>query len=141
VPALERLRGWRVVASPTAIDRAVWRGPDVIVLRFAPDEAFGIGALGVHLDDPDAIAVPELGFVGARLDDVGLAGVVAHVDWMPPRERPALAQGKVAGVPAKIWYETGTAAGTPGGGDSEVALLITQAAYANDIAERLGWSG
>jgi len=58
-----RAPGVRVVASPEAIDGATWQdagpGPEVfepLILRFAPDEAFAIGATGVRIDDPDAIA-------------------------------------------------------------------------------------
>ena len=41
------------------------------------------------------------GFVGAWLVD-GSTIVGAHVEWPLPTERPALAQGSIAGVPAKL---------------------------------------
>jgi hypothetical protein len=126
VPALEQLHGWRVVADPDALDRAIWAGEDVIVLRIAPDEAFGVGAVGVDVDEPDAIVEPEAGFVGVRLSPDDLERVVTHLDWPIADEPGVLAQGKVAGVPAKIL--TG-----------EAALLVTQAAYAHELADRLGW--
>ncbi len=57
-----RAPGVRVVASPDAIDAAAWQdaGPgaddfEPLILRLAPDEAFAVGATGVHVDDPDAI--------------------------------------------------------------------------------------
>jgi hypothetical protein len=126
VPALEQLHGLRVVADPDALDRAIWAGEDVIVLRIAPDEAFGVGAVGVVVDEPDAVVEPEAGFVGVRLSPDDLERVVTHLDWPIADEPGVLAQGKVAGVPAKIL--TG-----------EPALLVTQAAYALDLADRLGW--
>jgi hypothetical protein len=126
VPALEALHGWRVIANPEALDRAVWAGADVTVLRIAPDEAFGIGAGGVTLDDPHAIAEPEAGFVGVRLASGDLERVRAHLDWQIPHQAGVLAQGKIGGVPAKLLT------GDP-------AILVTQAAYAHELAERLGW--
>jgi len=44
-----------------------------------------------------------------------------------PTARPALAQGSIAGVPAKLWL--------PADGD---ALLLTAAAYADELSRRLG---
>jgi hypothetical protein len=124
VPALDRLHGLRVVADPAALDTARWQGgPGMIVLRLAPDDAFGIGAEGVDVDDEHAIIEPDAGFVGAWLP-AELIG--HHTEWSVPWERPALAQGAVAQVPARVWL--------PDEGD---ALLITAAAYADDLAGRL----
>ena len=123
MPALERLRGLRVVADPAALDAARWRGDDVTVLRFAPDDALGLGASSVDVDDEHAIVEPETGFVGAWLP---IDAVVAHLEWRLPTERPTLAQGAVAGVPAKLWLPTD--------GD---ALLLAAAAYADELAERV----
>ena len=125
MPALDRLRGVRVVAEPGAVDRATWHDHDVTILRFAPDDAFGLSARTVDIDDERAIVEDETGFVGAWLDpDV----VQPHIEWPLPAERPALAQGSIAGVPAKLWL--------PADGD---ALLLTAAAYAHDLETRLGW--
>jgi hypothetical protein len=129
VPAFETLHGVRVVAAPGALDHAHWHGDGVHVLRFAPDEAFGLGAEGLDVDDRHAIAEIERGFVGAWLTQSELRDWVRpHVEWPLPDEGPALAQGFVARVPAKLWL--------PG---MDAALLVTHAAYARDLAERLGW--
>ena len=120
---LEPLRGLRVVADPAALDGAQWHGGEVTILRFAPDDAFAIGAEGVELDDPDAIIESEVGFVGARLT---VSDVLGHVEWSLPVERPALAQGSIANVPAKLWLT-----------DEDDALLLTAAAYADDLMSRL----
>jgi hypothetical protein len=126
VLALEPLPGLRVVAEPGALDAASWTGDgQVTVLRIAPDEALAIGASGVDLDDEHAIVEPEPGFSGARLDPARLESVLAHVEFPLPAERPALAQGKVAGVPAKLLL------------DDDGALLVTQTAYAADLEARM----
>ena len=67
-----------------------------------PTRRSGIGATAVDVDDPDAIVEPEAGFVGALLDRVELESLAAHVDWPLPGDAGALAQGKIAGVPAKL---------------------------------------
>lgn len=125
MPALERLRGVRVVAEPASLDRADWHDDDVTVLRFGPDDAFGLGAHTVDTDDEHAIVEGEAGFVGAWLDP---AEIEPHTEWPMPSERPALAQGSIAGVPARLWI--------PAAGN---ALVITAAAYARELEERLGW--
>ena len=127
MPALEPVEAIRVVATPAALDSARWDGEDVDVLLIAPEEALGLGATGVVVDgDPDAIIEPEAGFVVALLEPDELATVAAHADWPLPAEATALAQGKITGVPAKVL------GGDPG-------LLVVQAAYADELARRLGW--
>lgn len=126
MPALERVDGLRVVATEAALNAARWVGEDVDVVRIAPDEAFAIGATGAELDDPDAIVEPEAGFAVALLGRGDLATVAAHTDWPIPEATGMLAQGKIAGVPAKIL------AGDP-------TLLVTQEAYVDDLERRLGW--
>jgi hypothetical protein len=129
VPELEPMHGLRVVADPAAIDRASWWGDrDITVVRFAPDEALAIGAGRVEIDDEHAIVVDEAGFVGVWLT----AGefqewVVPRIEWPLPADRPAVAQGSIAGVPAKLWLRV------TGG-----ALLLAPTAYADELAGRLG---
>jgi hypothetical protein len=154
----------RVVADPAALDAARWRGEDVSVLRFAPDDALGLGASAVDVDDVDAIVEAEAGYVGVWLS---IGDLERHLEWPLPTERPALAQGAVAGVPAKVWLpadgpgngradgpgngradgpgngradgRTGRNAGPDGGtgrGPNR-ALLLTAAAYAAELDGRL----
>ena len=123
MPALEPLHGLRVVADPAALDAARWRGTDVTVLRLAPDDAFAIDADGVDVDDADAIVESEVGFSGGW---VAVHDVAHHVEWSIPAERPVLAQGSIASVPAKLWL--------PDDGD---ALLLTATAYGAELASRL----
>ena len=151
MPELERLHGLRVVADPSALDAARWHGRDVTVLRFAPDDAFGIGAETVSVDDGHAIVEAEAGYVGAWL---AVGDLEPHLEWPLPAERPALAQGAIAGVPGKVWLPADRPDDGPGtdpdagpGADpddvpgtrraDERALVLTAAAYAAELAGRL----
>jgi hypothetical protein len=128
VLALEPLRGLRVVADPPALDRASWRGDlDVTVLRLAPDEALALGARSVEIDDARAIVQDEAGFAGAWLTAEEFeASVLPRIEWPLPEDRPTVAQGSIAGVPAKLWLRA------TGG-----ALLVVQVAYADELTRRL----
>lgn len=129
MPELEPMHGLRVVADPAAIDRASWWGDrDITVVRFAPDEALAIGAGRVEIDDEHAIVVDEAGFVGVWLTaEEFQEWVVPRIEWPLPADRPAVAQGSIAGVPAKLWLRV------TGG-----ALLLAPTAYADELAGRLG---
>lgn len=135
MPALEPVQGVRVVASPESLDRAVWGQDDVtLVWRFAPDEAFGWRAgspeTSITVDDPDAIIELEHGFCGAYLMPADVAELRRRCDFEWPEERPALVQGNMAGIPAKVWLAEFI------NGD----CLLVAAAYADELAARLGWS-
>ena len=125
MPALEPVRGLRVVATADALDGARWIG-EIVLLRLAPDEALAIDATAVVIDDPDAIVEPETGFSAAVLEPPELGRVVDHVEWPLPTATNALGQGKVAGVPARILM-------------SAVPVLVVQTAYADELERRLGW--
>jgi hypothetical protein len=112
---------------PAALDEARWTGADVDVLRIAPDEALGLGATGADVDgDPDAIVEPDAGFAVALLASDDLAAIAAHTDWPLPESDGKVAQGKIAGVPAKLLI------GDP-------TLVVVQVAYADELERRLGW--
>ena len=135
MPELERLRGLRVVADPTALDAARWHGKDVTVLRLAPDDALGLGAEAVDVDDEHAIVEVEAGYVGVWL---AIGVLERHLEWPLPTERPVLAQGAVAGVPAKVWLPgVGADRARHDGRQDGHALLLTAAAYATELAGRL----
>lgn len=126
--------GIRVVADPAALDAAAWAddgpGRDVfepLVLRLASDEAFAIGATGVELADPDAIVVVEAGFTALMFPaDEFVEHVVPHIEWPPPRSRPAFAQGAIGGVPAKLYLD-------PTG----AATVFVLTAYVDDLLAHL----
>ena len=129
-----RAPGVRVVATPEAIDGAAWQdagpGPEEfepLVLRFAPDEAFAVGAIGVHIDDPDAITDPELGFTAIMFPvDEFIDAVLPKIEWPVPPTRPAYCQGLIAGVPAKLYIDS-----------TGAATVFVQSAYLDDFLSRL----
>ena len=127
--ALETVEGYRLAADAADLDKLIVE--NVLVLRFAPDDVFGVllqpdGWLDLE-NSSTAIVVKEAGFVGCWLSSDELAvRVLAHVDWALPEARPVLAQGLIAGVPAKLWLESGR------------ALLLCAAAHAHELADRLG---
>ena len=121
--APEPLTGIRVVAAPAALDALDW--PDgVAALRLAADDLFALGATTAEVRD--ALVEDERGFVGWWLTVEELHDrLLEHIDWPLPAARPALAQGLIAGVPAKLWLT------------HDRVLLLTAAAYAHELTERL----
>ena len=125
--APEPLRGWRVVAGPEALDALEQAGLGV-ALRLASDDLLLLGPGGPPpVDDADAIVVPDTGFVAWALDAPALQSLMGgHVEWDLPAHRPALAQGLIAAVPAKLWLQ-----------EDGTARLICLAAYAPELQERV----
>lgn len=126
----ELLEATRIVADPSALDRI--EAPDAgYLIRLAPDDLLVLPALdGVEVDDPHAIVEPECGFAGARFGNSDLASLQSACEWEFPDERPALAQGHLAGVPVKMLFST-----------SGVLILIPTG-MAHTFQERLkmyGW--
>ena len=123
--ALETIQGVRIVAEPLAIE-GIRVAAGEIVLRLAPDDAFVLIDGPLESVDVDAIIVEEAGFVGCWLTPAEVESrLVPHIEWPLPGTRPVLAQGLVAGVPAKLWLA------------ADRALLLCAAPYAHDLAERL----
>jgi hypothetical protein len=124
VRAPERLPALRVVAAPESLDDLVL-ADDHPALRLAPDDLLVIGAASVQVGG-EHLVVDEAGFVGWWLTPEEVREqVLPHVDWPLPTARPALAQGLVAGVPAKLWLA------------EDRALLLCAAAYAHELEERM----
>ena len=122
---LERLRATRVVATPEALDRAVV-ATGCIVLRIAPDEALIIGEHPITADDPHAIVVDDAGWCGAWLSaEAAERFLRAECQFSTPPERPALAQGMVAGLPVKLWLE------------AERTLFVVPHVFAHDLQARM----
>lgn len=129
-PRLRRLEATRVSATPGALDALVERPPwpdTALAFRTAPDELlvtatpdFGVAG------DPHAIVERETAFSYVWLD-----GTTAELfldrecEWRRPDGRPALAQGEVAGIPAKLWFEAGR------------TLILTPAPFAAAFERRL----
>lgn len=125
--ACEPLSGWRIVADPSALDSAVWPS-GALAIRISPDDAFVIGGDQPTLDDPHAIVTPEHGFSGVELAIDQLAQLAErHIEWALPSASPALAQGQVAGVPAKLVLQA----------DGSALLLVATAAH-HELLARIG---
>ena len=124
--ALDSFTATRIVALPRAIDAAVWP-TSALVLRLAPDEVLVTIALNATaIDDPHAIVELETGFSAVWLDHATAINVLEReCDWELPQERPAFAQGVVAGLPVKVWFER------------ERVLFIVASPFAADLTERL----
>ncbi len=121
----DHVPGWRIIADPAALDVAPWpTGAQVV--RISPDDAYVIGGDEPTVPlDAHAIVTPEFGFsVAAVLDVAGLAE--QHIEWQLPASRPALAQGQIAGVPAKLVLHA----------DGSAQLLVACAAR-QELQERL----
>jgi hypothetical protein len=125
VRAPEPIRALRVVAAPATLDGLAW--PDgAAVLRIAADDLLVIGAAPGGMSHQAAIMEDERGFVGWWLTEQEVREeVLPHLEWPLPGGRPALAQGLVAGVPAKLWLS------------KDRTLLLCAAAYAHELEERL----
>jgi hypothetical protein len=142
VPVLEPLACARVVATIAALDAARWPTGS-IALRLAPDEVLIVrdGVAGrpepadpalaalvalVGAADPHAIVEGDSGWCGAWVrSDHALELVERGCRWEPPRARPAFAQGALADLPVKIWFE------------QERVLFVVAAPFAADLEARL----
>lgn len=114
---LERLPATRVVAKPEALDRLPGG------LRLAPDEALFIDPVG-KVPDEHAIVVEDHSFMGVWMSAEEAAELLErHCEWEPPAQ--GLAQGAVAGIPAKLWFA------------EQRVLILVQAPYADDFMERI----
>ena len=124
--APEPLTAIRVAADERILDdRSLTEA--TATLRLAPDDLLVIGATRPEIADEHAIVEDETGLVGWWLTQAELTDLVLpHLEWPLPAARPGLAQGLIAGVPAKIWLT------------EDRALVLCAAAYAHELAERLG---
>jgi len=111
--SFERLPGTRIVAKPETLD-GLDLPEETVVLRFAPDEAFIFPPLSANQSkavrrlESDAIVVAEGSFSAAWIpEDHALPLLERLAEWKMPDQRPAFAQGAVAGVPAKLWFSNG----------------------------------
>ena len=106
MPELKRISATRIVATPAALNAAVWPD-DALAWRIAQDEMLVTGQVGSDLvNDPYAIVVPDAGFSGMWLPhDEAMAFFERQCEWALPDERPAFVQGAVAGLAMKFWLE------------------------------------
>lgn len=126
MPALERLQATRIVAKPGVLDEVAW--PDAVpVLRTAPDEVLVVGTVKPDLIvDPHAIVEPETGMFGVWMErGEALERLGAHAAWTSSGAPRSVAQGAVAGLPVKVWFE------------ADRILWLVPEAFAADFEERL----
>ncbi len=127
----ERFDSTHIVALPDALDRiemdALDLGDGVIPMRFAPDELVLLNHTGpIDVDDSHAIVVPDGSWRGEWLDaDTAALFLRAECAWSIPERRPAFAQGLVAGLPVKLWF------------DQQRTLIVIAHVRADDFAARL----
>lgn len=134
-----RLAGWRIIANASALDAVKWpKGSRAV--RISSDDVFLIGATEPKIaGDPHAIVTPERGFSGIDLSAAQVAAIAEqHIEWQLPSASPAkwfvyggspsvaLAQGQIAGVPAKLLLN-------PDGS----ALLLVACAASHELLGRL----
>lgn len=129
-PRLRRLEASRVSAAPAALDSLVERPPwpaGALAFRTAPDELLVTAAPDFEVaGDPHAIVERETALSYVWLDDATAERFLdRECEWRRPDARPALAQGEVAGIPAKLWSEAGR------------TLVLTPAPFAAAFQRRL----
>ncbi len=96
----EPIAAIRVAATREALDAAAWPA-DATVLRLAPDEVLLVDALDTTPPESDAIVFPDTGWVRFVLPGADGVEVMARcAAW--PAPSVGLAQGLVAGIPAKV---------------------------------------
>ena len=129
-PRLRRLEATRVSATPGALDALVadplWPAT-ALAFRTAPDELLVTATPDFEVaGDPHAIVERETAFSYVWLDGTTAERFLdRECEWRRPSARPALAQGEVAGIPAKLWFETGR------------TLILTPAPFAAAFERRL----
>ena len=122
----ERVVMTRIVSTKTALDRLALSDEKALLLRVAPDEGYIYPETAVQLDDYWAIVRQESGMMSAWLEADVCADILEHhCEWEPPTERPALAQGMVAGIPVKLWFE------------ADRTLMLVPASLATEMEARL----
>ena len=90
----------RVAATPAALDAASWPA-DATALRLAADEVLLVDVLDAAAPEPHAIVFPDTGWVRFPLLPAEGADLLERAaTWPPPAS--GLAQGAVAGIPAKV---------------------------------------
>ena len=119
---VERLIGWRVVADPASLDEL-----EGTALRFAPDDVLVLAEAEVAVNDPHAMVERDTGWVSLPMTEQRALDLIAsHASWEVPRDRPALVQGMVAGLPVKVYL------------DANQSMFIIAAPFGHELEERLG---
>ena len=129
-PRLRPLEATRVAAAPAALDDLLERPPwpgEALAFRTAPDELLLTARPDFDVPgDSHAIVERGTGFSYIWLDPADADRFLdRECDWERPGARPVLAQGTVAGIPVKLWFET------------ERTLILAPAPFAAAFQRRL----
>ena len=105
-PKFEYLLCTRVVTTEKSAD-SLLPPPNTLLIRTAFDELLIIPSTDIEIDDPHAIIVhDDASYAGCWLDmDTALNFLSYTCEWELPTERPAFAQGAVAGIATKLHFE------------------------------------
>jgi hypothetical protein len=118
----------RIVANKTALDALDTTAmTGYLIMRTAPDELMVLPP-GEPLvsGDAHAIQIVDTNWFGAWLEEEQMLTFLSQqCEWAPPSDRPAFAQGAVAHVPVKLWFELGK------------ILILTAGPYLADLQERM----
>ncbi|MGB0384807.1 MAG: hypothetical protein ACPGWR_08300 [Ardenticatenaceae bacterium] len=132
ISGFNRLQATRIVSTPAALD-TIQAPNDRLVLRTAADELLIIPpapAQDVALADPYAIVVEDASYSAIWLDAQHAQRFLSHAcQWELPSQRPAFAQGAVAGIATKLYFE------------QKRVLLIVPTPYAAEMNDRMAHGG
>ena len=123
---LKHIQTTRIVARPADLDAATWP-QDAIVMRVARDEVLAIANVGREIvSDPYAIVESDEGFAAVWISAAEAQSFLERTcEWELPHNRPAFAQGAVANLPLKLWFE------------QDRVLFVVPGPYAVDLQEYL----
>ncbi|MXX61612.1 MAG: hypothetical protein F4112_01130 [Holophagales bacterium] len=129
-PRFRQLEATRVSATPAALDALIAEPPwpaGALAFRTAPDELLVTASPDFEVaGDPHAIVERETAFSYVWLGEATVERFLdRECEWRRPDARPALAQGEIAGIPAKLWFEAGR------------TLILTPAPFAAAFQRRL----
>ena len=128
---LDRLLATRIVSTPSALDgvvRAVHELPlQAVVMRTAPDEMLIFPPQpDLTVADEHAIVIEDTGWAGGWFSaEEALDFLSRQAEWEIPSERPAFAQGSVAGVATKMYFE------------EDRVFFVVPAPYSAEMADRM----
>lgn len=122
---LSRMLATRIVAQPDALD-ALEVGEGAIGLRISADELLIFPPQPVEISDPYAIVIEDGSFSGGWFTmEEALDFLLHNTEWELPNDRPAFAQGSVAGVATKLYFE------------EDRVLIIVPSPYTHEMEERM----
>lgn len=121
------ISGTRIVALPAALD-SLNLSSGSLLLRLAADEAFVTASVDPEsVGDRHALVVPDGGFAGVWLSAPEAMNFLERsCEWELPKQRPAFAQGMVAGIATKLWIE------------QDRVFFVVPTPFAYDFSERIG---